>query len=64
MNKIKIFREEMGLTVKALAAKADIATGYLSDLENNNKNNPSKEKMIKIAKALEKSVTEVFFPKE
>lgn len=64
MNNIKIFRQEQGMTVKELAQKANIAVGYISTLENDDDGhtNPSKETMIKVAKALGKTVPDVFFP--
>ena len=64
MNKIKYFRKQKKITVKALAEKADVATGYLSSLENEKSNNPSKSIMLKISTALEQTVPEVFFPKD
>ena len=64
LNRIKFFRESKGLTVKALSQKSNVAAGYLCDLENGNKSNPSKEVMQKISAALEQTVTEVFFPEE
>lgn len=64
MNNIKIFRQEQGMTVRELAQKANIAVGYISTLENDDDGhtNPSKETMIKVAKALGKTVPDVFFP--
>lgn len=63
MNNIKIFRQEQGMTVRELAQKANIAVGYISTLENDDDGhtNPSKETMIKVAKALGKTVPDVFF---
>ncbi|WP_459482063.1 helix-turn-helix transcriptional regulator [Clostridium saccharoperbutylacetonicum] len=63
MNKIKILREELGLTVRELAKNSEVAIGYISTLENDKDNttNPSKCVMTKIAKALNSTVVEVFF---
>jgi transcriptional regulator with XRE-family HTH domain len=65
MNKIKFYRQEMGLTVRSLADKSNIAAGYLSTLENDESDsiNPTKCVMEKISAALEKTVPNVFFPK-
>lgn len=66
MNNIKIFREAAGMTVRDLAEKAHMAIGYISTLENDSEGstNPTKDKMIKIAEALGKTVPDVFFPEE
>jgi transcriptional regulator with XRE-family HTH domain len=62
MNKIKYFRKEKGLTVKALAEKANIAAGYLNNLENGKCNNPTYSAMKKISSALGQTVPDIFFP--
>jgi transcriptional regulator with XRE-family HTH domain len=64
VNKIKYYRQQMGLTVRALSIKADVAIGYISMLENDERGsiNPTKCIMDKIAAALEQTVPEVFFP--
>lgn len=64
LNRIKIFRQQNAMTVKKLSEISGVAAGYISDLENDNKSNPSRETMQKIAEALGKTVTEVFFPEE
>ncbi|MCF4017075.1 helix-turn-helix domain-containing protein [Clostridium sporogenes] len=53
----------MGLTVRELSSKANVAVGYISTLENDNDNrtNPTKETMKKISIALNSTVSEVFF---
>lgn len=61
MTQIKLFRNDKDLTVKKLSEMSGVATGYLSDLENGKKHNPSKETMEKIAKALGRTVPEVFY---
>lgn len=63
MNNIKTFREELGMTVRALAEAAGVAVGYISTLENDkeSKTNPTKEVMQRISCALDKTVPEVFF---
>lgn len=63
MNKIKMLRLRLGLSVRELSEKADVAVGYISELENdcNGKKNPTKIVMEKIATALDSTVTEVFY---
>lgn len=63
LNNIKFYREEAHMTVRALAETAGVAVGYVSTLENDteSKTNPTKEVMQKIAKALDKTVPEIFF---
>lgn len=63
MNKIKILRIEMGMTVRELSDKANVAVGYISTLENDNEGytNPTKDVMQRIATALHTTVIEVFF---
>ncbi len=53
----------MGLTVRELSKKSGVASSYISTLENDTDgtSNPTKEVMIKIAKALDSSVPKVFF---
>ena len=64
MNRIKEIRKQLGLTVRNLSEKADVATGYVSVLENDvsTSTNPTKEVMEKISKALGKTVPEIFYP--
>lgn len=60
-NKIEKIRKEKGITLQKLAELSNISAGYLCHLEKGSRNNPSLEVMKRIAKALNKSVTEVFF---
>lgn len=60
-NKIKIIREEKGMTLCELSNLSKISVGYLCHLEIGTRKNPSFEVMEKIAKALNKSINEVFF---
>lgn len=62
MNKIKRYRQEKKLTIRALSEKASVAIGYLSTLENDfaNQTNPTMSTMQRIASALEKPVNEIF----
>jgi transcriptional regulator with XRE-family HTH domain len=63
LNKIKNLRITLGLTVRDLSRKANVAVGYISTLENdyNGDTNPTKDIMQRIATALNTTVTEVFF---
>ena len=63
MNKIKQLRSAANMTVRELAEKAKVAVGYISTLENDseNKTNPSRCIMEKIAKALDSTVLEIFY---
>ena|GEM_PF-1773474 len=63
MNNIKYFRQRNGLTVRRLSKQADVAIGYISDLENdsNDVKNPTKDVMVKISEALGQTVSDVFF---
>lgn len=61
MNKIRHFRQEQGLQLRDLVEATGLSMGHLSHLENGNKE-PSKAAMEAIAKALNKTVPEVFYP--
>ena len=63
-NKMKKFRKERGMTLEKLSLKTGISVGYLSHLERGTRENPTSIIMDKIAKALGKSVQEVFFEEE
>lgn len=54
-DRIREIRERKKLTQDQLASKANISKGFLSDVENNNKN-PSSQLLLKIANALGASV--------
>lgn len=60
-NRMKLIRGEKGITLTDIASKTGISIGYLSHLEKGTRKNPSIEIMDKIAKVLDKSVSEVFF---
>ena len=63
-NRIKQYREEQGITMKEIAEKCGISAGYLCHLEKGRRANPSTEVMEKIARALNKTIPEVFFSNE
>ena len=60
-NKLKRFRQDKGMTLENLAKKAGVSAGYICHLENGSRNHPSIEIMEKIAKALDKTIFEIFF---
>lgn len=63
MNKIKRMRQAKNLTIRALAERAEVAPSYISELENDseNKKNPTKDVMDKLAEALGVTVPELFY---
>lgn len=60
-NRMKQIRKEKGITLTYMSEKTRISIGYLCHLEKGTRKNPSIEIMDKIAKVLEKSVSDVFF---
>ncbi len=63
MNKIKLIRKNLNMTIRKLAEESKVAVGYLSTLENDKegKTNPTRDVMIRISEALDSTVPEVFF---
>jgi len=62
LNKIKFYRSNLGFSVYKIAELAGLTASYISNLENDNRTNPSREAMQKISDALKESVQAVFFP--
>ena len=60
-NKIKETRNKQGITLIEIAEVTGISAGYICHLEKGTRKNPSAQIMEKIAKALNKSVQELFF---
>lgn len=60
-NKIRLIREEKGMTLLKLSSLSKVSVGYLCHLELGTRTNPSLEVMERISKALNKSIAEVFF---
>lgn len=56
---LKQVREEKGVTLKRLSEKSGVSTSHISDIEKNFKM-PSLLVMVKIAKALDVSVTDLY----
>lgn len=61
---IKEIRDKKGATLKYLNFQTKISMSYLSEIENNKVQNPSFDKIVKIAKALGCSVTELYYDTE
>lgn len=64
MNKIKFYRNNLSLSTYKIAELSGLTASYISNLENDNRTNPSKEVMQKISDALKESVQTVFFPED
>lgn len=60
-NQVKKIREEKGITLVKLSQISGVSVGYLCHLEKGSRKNPSIEIMERISKALNKSITEIFF---
>ena len=60
-NQVKKVRQEKGITLVKLSEMSGVSVGYLCHLEKGSRKNPSIETMQKISKALNKSITEIFF---
>lgn len=59
-NRIKEIREEQKITQNELARMTSLSVAYICLLENNLRNNPSYKTLVKISKALNRNVDEVF----
>ena len=60
-NQVKKVRKEKGITLAKLSEMSGVSVGYLCHLEKGSRRNPSLETMEKISKALNKTITEIFF---
>ena len=60
-NKLKFIRKSENMTIQELSEKSGVSMGYICHLERGTIKNPSKEIMEKIAVALKRTVTEIFF---
>lgn len=59
-NQIKQIRIIQGLTLEDVSKRTGLSVGYICHLEKGSRNNPSYNAMVKIAKALNKEIGEVF----
>lgn len=64
MNRIKFYRNALEYSVYKVAELSGLTPSYISNLENDNRTNPSKEVMQKISDVLKESVQTVFFPED
>lgn len=62
MNNIKKLRESLGYSINKVAELSNVAPTYVHNLERGIKDNPTKETMLSISKALNSSVQTIFFP--
>lgn len=60
-NKLRNIRKEKGMTLQKMAEITGVSAGYLCHLEKGSRTHPSIEVMEKIAKALNKTIFEIFF---
>lgn len=60
MNALAKVRKESGMSQEKLATKVGVSRQYLSEIENF-KTQPSVNNAIKISKALDKMVEDIFF---
>lgn len=60
-NKLKTRRKELDMSVYELAEMTGLSVTYISNLENEQRTNPSKDTMKKIAEHLKSTVIELFF---
>ena len=56
---LKQKRQEKGMTLKKISERSGVSTSHISDIENNFKM-PSLIVMVKLAKALDVEVTELY----
>ena len=56
---LKQIRQEKGMTLKKLSERSGVSTSHISDIENNFKM-PSLIVVVKLAKALDVEVTELY----
>lgn len=61
-NEIETLKNKMNLSYADIAEKSDLTSVYIWSLAKGKRTNPSKEVMERIAKVLNKTVQEVFFP--
>lgn len=60
-NKLKAKRKDMNMTIYDVAEKTHLSPTYISNLENEQKKNPSKDNMEKLARALNTTVPDLFY---
>lgn len=63
-NRIRKYRNSIGISLEELAKQVGISAGYLCHLEKGTRRNPSTELMERIAEKLGKTIPEIFFEEE
>ena len=63
-NKMREERHKQSLSIYDLADMAGLTPGYVANLERGDRKNPTWDAMAAIAKALNNTVPEIFFPEE
>lgn len=61
INNLKKIRQEKNMTIRELADKSGVSTGYICHLEKGSRKNPTIEVMEKLAKALGEPAIKIFF---
>ena len=61
-NKLKIVREKKDMTQKELVEKSGVSRTVISQLENGTRSVITSETMLKISKALEEPLENIFLP--
>lgn len=59
--RIKEFRESLSMTQEELARKSGVSRGTISAMENGSSKETTTKTLVKIARALGKSVDSIFF---
>lgn len=60
MDKLRKFREEIGMSQEELAKKTGVSRVTISMLETGNKKNITVNTLLKLAEALHKNITDFF----
>lgn len=60
-NKLKEIRKELGMTQEELSQKSNVSRQTISMIENQSLENIESKTMLKIAVALNKDVSDIFF---
>lgn len=58
--KIKMYREKLGLSQEELAKKSGVSRTIISELETGKRSVTSTETLLKISKALNKKIKDIF----
>ena len=61
INNLRKIRKSKNLTMQELSELSGVSMGYICHLEKGTRQNPSRDVMEKIAKALEEAIIKIFF---